>query len=72
MTAAADPGGVVPLFATPFAAANTGADGDFNARLASLCESQRAAAEHSADSPRDPLHFRGREDFLASADATVG
>jgi hypothetical protein len=71
MTAAADPGGVVPLFATPFAAANTGADLDFNARLASVCESQRAAAEHSADSPRDPLHFRGREDFLDSTDTTA-
>lgn len=49
--------GIVPLFATPFVAVNTGADRHFNARLASLCESQRPA-------PAD--------DFLASADPTAG
>jgi hypothetical protein len=49
--------GTVPLFATPFVAVNTGADQNFNARLASLCESQRPA-------PAD--------DFLSSADPTAG
>ena len=43
MTALAGRSGTVPLFATPFAAVNTGADRHFNARLASLCESQRSA-----------------------------
>jgi len=64
MTAMAGQSGTVPLFATPFAAVNTGADSHFNARLASLCELQRPA--------RGPLHFRSREDFLESADATAG
>jgi len=65
-------GGTVPLFATPFAAMNTGADRPFNTRLASLCESQRTAPGLAGDSSRDPLHFRSREDFLDSADATAG
>jgi len=65
-------GGTVPLFATPFAAVNTGADRAFNSRLASLCESQRTAPGLAGDSSRDPLHFRSREDFLDSADATAG
>jgi len=64
MTALAGQSGTVPLFATPFAAVNTGADRHFNARLASLCESQRS--DHA------PLHFRGREDFLDLSDATAG
>jgi hypothetical protein len=63
MTPLAGQSGIVPLFATPFAAVNTGADRHFNARLASLCESQRPAG--------DPLHFRGREDFLDLADETA-
>ena len=42
MTPLAGQGGTVPLFATPFATVNTGADHGFNARLASLCESQRS------------------------------
>ena len=63
MTALAGQSGTVPLFATPFTAVNTGADPAFNARLASLCEAQR-----SAPGP----HFRGRDDFLDSADATAG
>ena len=71
MTALAGQSGTVPLFATPFAAVNTGADRDFNARLASLCESQRSAPA-SGRSARDPLHFHGRDDFLDSADATAG
>jgi len=33
-------GGIEPLFATPFAAVNTGTDRDFNERLVVLCESQ--------------------------------
>jgi hypothetical protein len=70
MTALAGQGGTVPIFATPFAAVNTGADRLFNERLASLCESQRAAAL-PGDPSRDPLHFRGRDDFLDSADPTV-
>lgn len=69
MIASAGQGGIVPLFATPFAAVNTGADRDFNARLASLCESQRGAATRET---RDPPHFRGRDDFLDSNDATAG
>jgi hypothetical protein len=62
----------VPLFATPFTAVNTGADRHFNERLASLCESQRPAPGSAHDPSRDPLHFRSREDFLDSADATAG
>lgn len=62
----------VPLFATPFAAVSTGAGRDFNARLVSLCEAQRSAPGLPADPPRDPLHFRGRDDFLDSADASAG
>lgn len=53
-TALADQGGIVPLFATPFAAVNTGVVRDFNVRLASLCESQRPAPG---------------QDFLDSGDA---
>ena len=71
MTASVDQGGIVPLFATPFAAANTGADPDFNARLARLCDSERSTPERSAIPSPDPLHFRGRDDFLDSADATA-
>lgn len=71
MTALAGQGGTVPLFATPFAAVNTGTDHPFNARLANLCESQRSAAL-PGDASRDPLHFRGRTDFLDSPDATAG
>ena len=60
--------GTVPLFATPFAAVNTGADRHFNARVASLCELQQPASGFPS---RDPLHFRGRENFLDSSDATA-
>jgi len=70
MTAFAGQSGTVPLFATPFAAVNTGVDRHFNERLASLCESQRSVPGLPGD-PRDPLHFRGRDDFLDSADATA-
>jgi hypothetical protein len=72
MNALAGQGGTVPLFATPFTAVNTGADRHFNARLAHLCESQRSAPGLPGDPSRDPLHFRGREDFLDAADATAG
>ena len=72
MTALTGEGGTVPLFATPFAAVNTGMDSHFNARLANLCESKRSAAALAGDQLRDPLHFRSREDFLESADATAG
>jgi len=72
MTALTGEGGTVPLFATPFAAVNTGMDSHFNARLANLCESKRSAAALTGDQSRDPLHFRSREDFLESADATAG
>jgi len=72
MTALAGQSGTVPLFATPFAAANTGADRDFNARLASLCESRRSAPELPGNPSRDPLHFRGRDDLLDSDDGTAG
>ena len=64
--------GTVPLFATPFAAVNTGVDRHFNERLASLCESQRSALEVPGDPTRDPLHFHGRDDFLDLSDATAG
>ena len=67
--AASGQGGTVPLFATPFAAVNTGADRDFNARVASLCESQRSAATTTDDAARDPLHFRSRNDLFDSSDA---
>ena len=40
--------GIVPIFATPFAAVDAGADRDFNRRLAGLCASQRSG---------DPLHL---------------
>ena len=69
MTALAGQSGTVPLFATPFAAVNTGADRHFNARLASLCESQRSRRLRAI---RATLHFRGRDDFLDLADATAG
>lgn len=77
MTALTDQSGTVPLFATPFATVNTGADRHFNARLASLCESQRSAPGNPGpglldNTSRDPLHFRSRIDFLDSADATTG
>jgi len=36
------PAHIVPIFATPFAAVDTGADPDFNARVAALCEARRA------------------------------
>jgi hypothetical protein len=71
MTAFADRSGIAPLFATPFAAVNTGADRDFNLRLASLCESQCSASSLRDDPTRDPLHIQGRDDFLESADATA-
>jgi hypothetical protein len=71
MTASAGQSGTVPLFATPFAAVNTGADQHFNARLAVLCEAQRSAPGLAGDPARDPLHFRGRNDFLESADPTA-
>jgi hypothetical protein len=61
----------VPIFATPFVAVNTGTDRDFNARLVSLCDSQRSAPELAGDPSRDPLHFRGRTDFLESTDVTA-
>jgi hypothetical protein len=72
MTALTGQSGPVPLFATPFSTVNTGADRHLNARLAGLCESQRSSAGLAGDSTRDPLHFRGRSDFLDSADATAG
>ena len=69
MTAPADP--VMALFATPFAAVDTGASPAFNARLAGLCESRRQAAESLRDPSPSALHYRGGEDFLDSDDATV-
>ena len=71
MTGMPGQGGTVPLFATPFASVNCGTDPGFNARLAGLCESQRSARD-LAGKPRDPLHFRGPEDFLDSPETTVG
>ena len=62
----------VPLFATPFAAVNTGVDRDFNLRLSSLCESQRTTPALPGDPPRDPLHFRSRNELLDAADVTAG
>ena len=54
-------GNVVPLFATPFAAVNTGTDREFNSRLANLCDSQRAVGATPA-----------RTDFLGLADPAAG
>jgi hypothetical protein len=45
-----------PLFATPFSAVDTGADHDFNSRVARLCEAQCPT--------RGATHGRGRDDFL--------
>jgi len=53
-------GGTVPLFAVPFSAVNTGADREFNARLASHCEAQ---------CPPGRTQVRGHDDFLDSPDA---
>lgn len=50
-----------PLFAIPFSAVDTGADRDFNERLAEICEARCAG-------PVQP-HVRGPEDFLESAEA---
>lgn len=72
MTALTGQAGIVPLFATPFAAVNTGVESAFNARLVTLCESQRSKPALPVDAMRDPLHFRSREDLLDSADATAG
>ena len=71
MTALSSDSSTVPLFATPFAAVDTGADRHFNERLVSLCESQRTAPKLPGDPTRDPLHFRGRDDLLDSSDATA-
>jgi hypothetical protein len=72
MTPMTGQGGTVPIFATPFAAVNTGADHPLNTRLASLCESRRSAPALAGNPSRDPLHFRGQEDFFDSADAAAG
>jgi hypothetical protein len=72
MTGLAGQSGTIPLFATPFAVVNTGADRDFNQRLANLCESQRSVPGRAGASARDPLHFRSPDDFLDSANATAG
>jgi hypothetical protein len=61
--------GTVLLFATPFATANIGADRAFNVRLVSWCESQRSAAAATGNASRDPLHFRGHDDFLDAPEA---
>ena len=61
-------GGTVSVFATPFAAVNTGAQRDFNQRLAVLCEAQRAAP---GGDPAGPFYFRGRDDLFESADSTA-
>jgi hypothetical protein len=53
------------LFATPFAVVNIGANHDFNARLVTLCESQR---ESHPSRTREP-YFRGPDDFLDHPDA---
>jgi len=59
--ASVDQGGIVPLFATPFAAVDTGAERPFNERVASLCRAQQ---------PGSPLP--GREDFFARTDPVAG
>jgi hypothetical protein len=55
----------VPLFATPFVTVNTGADAEFNARLAGLADSRRSSEPVATAS--DPLHFRSGDDFLEDA-----
>jgi len=62
--------GIVPLFATPFAAVDTGADQELNSRLAALCESRRTGSAPDR-SVNDPLHFRSGDDLLESADAAA-
>lgn len=52
---------IVPLFATPFAAVNTGADRHFNERVANLCETQRSVTA-----------VPGRDDFFALDDSVAG
>jgi hypothetical protein len=52
---------ILTLFATPFAAVNTGADREFNERVASLCESQRSASV-----------VPGRDDFFVLPDPVAG
>ena len=49
--------GIVPLFATPFASVNTGADREFNERVAILCESLQPGSS-----------AQGRDDFFTLAD----
>lgn len=53
--------GIVPLFATPFASVNTGADRQFNERVATLCESQQPGSSAP-----------GLEDFFTLADPVAG
>lgn len=43
MNTPGDAAGIVPLFATPFAAVETGTDHDFNTRLVRLCDSREVA-----------------------------
>jgi hypothetical protein len=53
--------GIVPLFATPFAAVNTGVNREFNDRVVRLCESQQTASS-----------VPGRDDFFALTDPLAG
>jgi len=53
--------GIVPLFATPFAAVNTGTDRSFNERVAVLCESQQSRTSGPA-----------RDDFFSLDDPVAG
>lgn len=71
-TALAGGGSTLPLFATPFASVNAGADSGFNGRVVKLCESQRSANTPVNVPAHDSPYFRGRNDLLESSDATAG
>ncbi len=62
---------VVPIFATPFASMDTGADAGFNNRLARLCEVHQAESGHRARPTQDPLIYHSDADFLERPDAEI-
>jgi hypothetical protein len=59
------------LFATPFAAVNTGAS-RLQPPAGEPVRIATSAPSRPEDPTRDPLHFRSPDDFLDSSDATAG
>jgi hypothetical protein len=55
---------LVPIFATPFAVVSISAPADLNAALTTLILSRATEEYRDPSAPRDPLFFRGREDFF--------